>query len=94
MNTQGEVDKYTLPNMKTVGLDPSRLKILIMSHGHADHFGGGKYLVERASSLMPRNNPIICYHCALKCCHCYQTGRHSSHTSRCSSTKAQSPGSP
>src|SRR5712691_3595846 len=47
MNTQGEVDKYILPNMKTVGLDPSRLKILIMSHGHADHFGGGKYLVEK-----------------------------------------------
>jgi metallo-beta-lactamase class B len=47
MNTPAEVDKYILPNMKTVGLDPSRLKILIMSHGHPDHFGGGKYLVDK-----------------------------------------------
>jgi hypothetical protein len=22
-----------------------------------------------AISLMPQQNPIICYHCALKCCH-------------------------
>lgn len=47
MNTPAEVDKYILPNMKAVGLDPTRLKILIMSHGHADHFGGGKYLVDK-----------------------------------------------
>ncbi len=44
MNNVAEVDKYILPNMKAVGLDPSRLKILILSHGHADHFGGGGYL--------------------------------------------------
>jgi metallo-beta-lactamase class B len=47
MNNVAEVDKYILPNMKAVGLDPSRLKILILSHGHADHFGGGGYLVEK-----------------------------------------------
>jgi metallo-beta-lactamase class B len=47
MNTVAEVDKYILPNMKNVGLDLVRLKILIMSHGHADHFGGGAYLVEK-----------------------------------------------
>src|SRR6516162_6668079 len=34
MNTPAEVDKYILPNMKTVGLDPARLKFLIMAHGH------------------------------------------------------------
>jgi metallo-beta-lactamase class B len=47
MNTPAEADKYILPNMRAVGLDPARLKILIMSHGHADHFGGGGYLVDK-----------------------------------------------
>jgi metallo-beta-lactamase class B len=47
MNSPAEVDQYILPNMKAVGLDPARLKILIMAHGHADHFGGSAYLVEK-----------------------------------------------
>lgn len=47
MNNQEEVDKYILPNMKSVGLDPARLKILILSHGHGDHFGGAAYLQQK-----------------------------------------------
>ena len=44
MNNPGDVDNVILPNMRSVGMDPSRLKILILSHGHADHYGGAKYL--------------------------------------------------
>ncbi|MCC6390566.1 MAG: MBL fold metallo-hydrolase [Bryobacterales bacterium] len=47
MNSPAEVEKYVIPNLKAVGLDPARLKILIMAHGHADHFGGSGYLVEK-----------------------------------------------
>ena len=47
MSNPGEVDKYILPGLKNVGLDPARLKLLIVSHGHADHFGGAQYLKER-----------------------------------------------
>jgi metallo-beta-lactamase class B len=47
MNNPGDVDKVILPNMHNVGLDPARLKILILSHGHADHYGGARYLQDR-----------------------------------------------
>ena len=46
MNSAQEVQDVIIPNMKEVGLDPNRLKVLIISHGHADHFGGSKYLID------------------------------------------------
>lgn len=46
MNNGKEVEENILPRMREVGLDPNRLKILIISHGHADHFGGSKYLID------------------------------------------------
>jgi metallo-beta-lactamase class B len=30
--------------MKKLGLDPSRIKYVVISHAHADHFGGAPYL--------------------------------------------------
>jgi metallo-beta-lactamase class B len=47
MNSQTEVDNFILPNMRAVGLDPARIKILLFSHGHPDHYGGGRYLKQR-----------------------------------------------
>ena len=47
MNTPDDVDKVILPNMRSVGLDPSRLKILILSHGHGDHYGGARFLQDK-----------------------------------------------
>ena len=47
MNNQDEVDRFIIPNMKSVGLDPARLKVLIVSHGHADHFGGSRYIQDK-----------------------------------------------
>lgn len=32
------------PDMKKLGLDPADIKIVFLSHGHGDHFGGAKYL--------------------------------------------------
>ena len=32
--------------MQKLGLDPAKIKIVIVAHGHADHFGGAKYLQE------------------------------------------------
>src|SRR5258706_2602624 len=47
MNNQEEVDRFIIPNMKSVGLDPARLKVLIVSHGHGDHFGGSGYIQDK-----------------------------------------------
>jgi metallo-beta-lactamase class B len=47
MNNQKEVDKYIIGGLTALGIDPARIKVLLISHGHLDHFGGGRYLKER-----------------------------------------------
>jgi metallo-beta-lactamase class B len=38
------VDDEVVGGMKKLGLDPATIKYVIVSHGHADHSGGAKYL--------------------------------------------------
>jgi metallo-beta-lactamase class B len=44
LNNSLEVDKYIIGGLRTLGLDPSRIKMVIVSHGHGDHFGGATEL--------------------------------------------------
>lgn len=44
MDDQAEVDKYIIGGLQKLGVDPARLKTVIISHGHIDHFGGASYL--------------------------------------------------
>jgi len=44
LDNEDEVKTVMLPAMKKFGLDPSRIKYAIITHEHADHFGGAKYL--------------------------------------------------
>ncbi len=41
-----DVDRLLLPAFKKLGLDPAKIKYAIITHGHADHFGGAFYLQE------------------------------------------------
>src|SRR5437016_3842525 len=41
-----QVDTLLLPGFQKLGLDPAKLKDVIIAHGHADHFGGSPYLQE------------------------------------------------
>ena len=41
---QNDVETVLLPGMKALNLDPATIKHVIVTHGHADHFGGAKYL--------------------------------------------------
>jgi metallo-beta-lactamase class B len=42
-SVEDEVDK----GLRTLGLDPTKIRYAIVSHGHGDHSGGAKYLQER-----------------------------------------------
>jgi metallo-beta-lactamase class B len=39
-----DVEPVLLDSMKKLGLDPARIKMILVTHGHADHFGGSAYL--------------------------------------------------
>src|SRR5262245_39978477 len=41
------VDDEVVGGMKKLGLDPAAIKYVVVSHGHADHSGGAKYLQDR-----------------------------------------------
>ena len=41
-----DVETILLPAFKKLGLDPTKIKYSIITHGHADHFGGAFYLQE------------------------------------------------
>jgi metallo-beta-lactamase class B len=42
-----QVETQLLPGFKTLGLDPANVKIILVGHGHADHFGGATYFQDR-----------------------------------------------
>jgi metallo-beta-lactamase class B len=39
-----EAQRLIVGGYKKLGLDPTQMKYLILTHGHNDHFGGSKYL--------------------------------------------------
>ena len=45
-----EVESRLLPGFARLGLDPAQVKIILVAHGHADHFGGAAYFQQRFGS--------------------------------------------
>jgi metallo-beta-lactamase class B len=41
------VDDEVVGGLRKLGLDPAQIKIVVVSHGHADHSGGAKFLQDR-----------------------------------------------
>lgn len=46
-----QVDSVLLQGMRKLGLDPARVKLVVVAHGHADHFGGSPYFQERGAHV-------------------------------------------
>lgn len=44
MENEAAVKNVVLPGMEQLGLNPSDIKYVIVTHGHFDHFGGAQYL--------------------------------------------------
>jgi metallo-beta-lactamase class B len=45
-----QVDTQLLPGFQKLGLDPAKVKIIVVTHGHADHFGGSPYMQDHYGS--------------------------------------------
>ena len=45
-----QVDTQLLPGFKALGLNPADVKMILMGHGHGDHFGGSPYMQEHFGS--------------------------------------------
>jgi metallo-beta-lactamase class B len=39
--------QYIEGGLRRVGLDPARIKYIVITHGHGDHYGGAKYLQDK-----------------------------------------------
>jgi metallo-beta-lactamase class B len=46
----GDVETQLLPGFAKLGLNPADVKIILVAHGHADHFGGAAYFHDRYGS--------------------------------------------
>jgi metallo-beta-lactamase class B len=45
-----QTDTQLLPGFQKLGLDPAQVKIIVVGHGHTDHFGGTAYMQEHYGS--------------------------------------------
>ena len=41
--TTAQVESQLIAGFKKLGLDPAQVKMILVAHGHADHYGGSKY---------------------------------------------------
>jgi len=41
------VESVVAPGLQKLGLDPAKVKYVLLGHGHGDHFGGAKYFQDR-----------------------------------------------
>lgn len=47
LNSEEDMRTIFEPGMKQLGLNPADIKLMIVTHGHFDHFGGAKYMQDK-----------------------------------------------
>lgn len=50
--TAAEVERVVLPGMRKLGLDPDRIRLVLVTHGHVDHAGGRGYFQAKGVPVM------------------------------------------
>ena len=48
--TTAQLESQLLPGFQQLGLDPAQVKVVLVTHGHADHYGGASYFQQRYGS--------------------------------------------
>ncbi len=51
------VETVLVPGLEKLGLDPAKVKYVLVTHGHGDHFGGSAYFQERYSAQVGLSAP-------------------------------------
>ena len=46
-----QLESVLLPGLRRLGLDPNDVKLVLLAHGHADHFGGASYFQRRGARI-------------------------------------------
>jgi metallo-beta-lactamase class B len=54
---QADVESILLNGMKKLGLDPAQVKMILITHGHVDHFAGAPYLQEHYGARVYLSQP-------------------------------------
>ncbi len=47
LNNPEEAEAFIENGLVSLGLDPADIRIMLISHGHGDHYAGGRYLQEK-----------------------------------------------
>jgi metallo-beta-lactamase class B len=57
LDNEAEATALIDGGLRTLGLDPAQIKYVIVTHGHGDHYGGARYLVQKYKPRIVMSEP-------------------------------------